>query len=664
MGSPQNYSNDTLSRISRASKDQVLQIIFSEWEYYNPENRTWSLRLYLTAGKKMLEYGQAFIGYDILTEGLKYYPNNVILLQQQALALARLGKTGKAQEILLRLYKKGNRHPDTIGILARTYKDLWKKSTDNKQGFLRLSRDKYLEGFNKNKDDEYTGINAASLSLFLGEHNKARDIASRVGEICRRKRPRDESNRYWVQVSLALANMILGDYKRAAECYKKAFEKASGMHANLATTIQQDRLVLNYLKSRGLYPDKPHDTLEKILDPGNIVFCVGHMMDHPDREYPRFPPALEPEVRLRIRKTLNELNATIGYSSAACGTDILFAEEMLLRRADLHIHLPFRREDFIKTSVQFAGEGWGERFRKILERASSVIEPVGESYLGDDCLFGFGNEVTIGKVSLHADTLGITPNLLAVWDGKSGDGRFGTSDVVKFWKKHFGSNLNIINITELYPTGSYSITDRKSKMYRRPKVKRNVTCTSNLRGLSRKIMPMLIADVVRFSKILEEQIPYFMHKFLGEIKSLTESKQFAPSFKNTWGDTLFFIFKNVSDAARFALELRDLVLCTDWRKKGLPDETNIRIALHAGPVYSGVNPISGKRDYYGSHVNRTARIEPVTLPGSVYVSEPFAALLRAKGVSNVVCEYIGQQTLAKEYGVYPIYLLRRVNEVE
>ena len=174
---------------------------------------------------------------------------------------------------------------------------------------------------------------------------------------------------------------------------------------------------------------------------------------------------------------------------------------------------------------------------------------------------------------------------------------------------------------------------------------------------------MLFADVVAFSKLFEADLPYFMDEFMGAIGELTHSKRFAPTFKNTWGDGVFCIFKRVSDAACFALELRDLVRQTDWEKRGLPVNTEMRIALHAGPVYSGRDHVSGRWNYFGSHVSRSARLEPVTRPNSVYVSEPFAALLRATRVTDLVCEYIGQLPLYHNYGVYPVYLLRRVDEI-
>ena len=112
---------------------------------------------------------------------------------------------------------------------------------------------------------------------------------------------------------------------------------------------------------------------------------------------------------------------------------------------------------------------------------------------------------------------------------------------------------------------------------------------------------------------------------------------------------------------------------TDWTEYGLPREMSIRIGLHAGPVFAGIDPITGTLNYYGSHVNRAARIEPVTVPGNIYVSEQFAALLTAEGEVAAqdarragrtwhpafACEYIGTLDLARDFGCLPTYHLRR-----
>ena len=69
--------------------------------------------------------------------------------------------------------------------------------------------------------------------------------------------------------------------------------------------------------------------------------------------------------------------------------------------------------------------------------------------------------------------------------------------------------------------------------------------------------------------------------------------------------------------------------------------------------------IGGREDYLGTHVSRAARIEPITPKGQVYASEVFAAIAFAERVGEFTCEYVGQIGLAKEYGTYPTYHVRR-----
>ena len=92
----------------------------------------------------------------------------------------------------------------------------------------------------------------------------------------------------------------------------------------------------------------------------------------------------------------------------------------------------------------------------------------------------------------------------------------------------------------------------------------------------------------------------------------------------------------------------------------LPENTNIRIALHAGPAYEIDDPVTGRPGFAGMHISRAARIEPVTPPGEVYVSEAFAALLAFDdNQERFACEYVGTVPMAKEYGRFRTYRLAR-----
>jgi class 3 adenylate cyclase len=101
------------------------------------------------------------------------------------------------------------------------------------------------------------------------------------------------------------------------------------------------------------------------------------------------------------------------------------------------------------------------------------------------------------------------------------------------------------------------------------------------------------------------------------------------------------------------------MLDVEWTALGLVDASPIRIALHAGPVFCGFDPIMGRDNYFGASVTKAARIEPVTPPGIVYTSEAFAASLAATKHGEFALEYMGRLALAKGYGESRIYRLDR-----
>ena len=129
----------------------------------------------------------------------------------------------------------------------------------------------------------------------------------------------------------------------------------------------------------------------------------------------------------------------------------------------------------------------------------------------------------------------------------------------------------------------------------------------------------------------------------------------APLFQNTWGDGLYLVFSNVSEAGSFALKLAKRMALIDLDKLGLPKTLALRMSLHAGPVYRYQDQIIDRPNYLGSHVNRAARIEPVTPPGQIYVTDAFAALAELDAPGQFRFNYVGKIPLAKSYGEFPIY---------
>jgi class 3 adenylate cyclase len=169
----------------------------------------------------------------------------------------------------------------------------------------------------------------------------------------------------------------------------------------------------------------------------------------------------------------------------------------------------------------------------------------------------------------------------------------------------------------------------------------------------------MFSDIVGFSKLTDVQVEQFVRGFLVIVGSFVGRTAHSPTYKNTWGDALYFQFADVRTAGQFALELHDTVREIDWTRIALPP-LMLRTGLHAGPLFAHRDPVTGQRCLWGRHVTRAARIEPVTPPGEVYASQEFAALAAAEGIQEFDCEPVGRVSLAKAYDpAARLYYVRR-----
>lgn len=163
---------------------------------------------------------------------------------------------------------------------------------------------------------------------------------------------------------------------------------------------------------------------------GTVVIFSGHMIDSPNRTPMRFPDSGERRAADAIRDKIQALNAKIGYSSAACGGDILFLEAMQNREAETHIFIPFLKQDFIRTSVSFSHKRWIERFDNVLSKATSVTYSTEERYQGNDILFRYCNDCMREAALLHAAKLGKEVIGLLLLEERSESEPGGTRDML------------------------------------------------------------------------------------------------------------------------------------------------------------------------------------------------------------------------------------------
>ena len=626
-----------------------LSSLIALWHSHTPGEWSSNPEVYKRLGERVLKLGEPLLAYDILTEGLASFQNDVRLRQLLALSLARSGATQRANSILTRLREEGHHDEETLGILARTHKDLWTQATEpgERKRQLGLAYEFYAEAYRLN-GGYYAGINAATLGLLLGKKDRARALAREVKRECFRELENAaDAYQYWPLATLGEAALILGRWSEAEDRYAQAAELGRGQFAELSSTRRNARLILEYLGR------DPKD-IEQCFQIPKVVVFAGHLIDRPGRRTPRFPPQLEPAVRNAIRSRLKKLGAGFGYSSAACGSDILFLEALIENGLEAHVVLPYDKKSFAKDSVTFLPRSkWGVRFEQVLARASEIITASSQRLGEGSMSFEYTNLVLQGLAHMKARQLETEVVPLAVWDQKPGDGPGGTASMIGLWQG-LGLNVEMINLARiLHRQCPKLVSENGGKPAIVPRRR------GGAKNFSTRIMAMLFADAVHFSKLTEAQIPLFVKEFLGTIAALIDRSSNAPVVKNTWGDGLYFVFRNVREAGLFALELCEDLNGRHWTDRGLPATLNLRIALHAGPVYSCTDPVLQQQTYTGTHVSRTARMEPITPPGQVYASQEFAALAAAQGLREFTCDYVGQTPLAKGYGTFPTFHVRR-----
>lgn len=622
---------------------------------------------HLAHGKQLLKSGEPLRAYDVLASGVEQFPGDPGLRQQLALALARSGAPQAASRLLTRLVDEGHRDEETLGILARTHKDMGLADSDpaGARHHLALAGQHYRSAFVATRG-YWSGINAATMAVILGDRAAAETLARTVQQLCRARLddPIDDGERYWVLSTLGEAATILREWSAAADWYGRAVELGRGQWGNLHTTRRQLRLLLRHLGAEA------PDVESAFVIPRVCVFS-GHLIDRPDRGTPRFPLEIQASVREQIARRLRELEVGFGYGAAACGGDTLFHEELVALGAESHVVLPYAREAFCVDSVDLVpGSDLIARFARVLERATDVKEISSQRIGAGDFSFEYANRYVQGLAQARAASLDTEIVALAAWDRRAGDGPGGTASCIAQWQAA-GIRIEIVDLAEILDHAGVATTPTHATPVSPAPGASDVTSVtpagpsrigSTAHGATRgedfspDICGLLFADAVGFSKLGEAQVPLFVRHFLGMVGELARSSSHRPEVANTWGDGLYCVFRQIGDAGRFALDLCDRVKATDWAALGLP-HLGTRIGVHAGPVHACTDPVTGRPNYVGAHVSRAARIEPITPPDHVYASEAFVALATASGSRDMRFTYVGQAPLAKNFGRYPMYLL-------
>jgi tetratricopeptide (TPR) repeat protein len=158
----------------------------------------------------------------------KYLQRTLLIREQLAFALNRIGRSKEAEIVLLDAIEEYGNSGETLGLLGRVYKDRWKNETNEvlKESWLYKAIDTYVKGYEADIRDAYPGINAITLMSLLDEVDPRLEALLPVVLFAVQQRLSQKNPDYWDYVTLMELEVIARNPKKAKEILIKALPLA------------------------------------------------------------------------------------------------------------------------------------------------------------------------------------------------------------------------------------------------------------------------------------------------------------------------------------------------------------------------------------------------------------------------------------------------------
>lgn len=195
----------------------------------------------------------------------------VMVREQRALALNRLGRSEEAERELLDLLSERGPSSETYGLLGRVYKDRWEIAT--RQGvpealqaaLIRKAIAAYRNGFEADWRDAYPGVNAVTLMEFETPKSKEQRALLPIVEYAASRRVAAGTPDYWDYATLLQIAVLRGDPVDAGSHLADALlYQREGWEGE--TTARNIRLVREARQGRGESAEWIEAIEEKLLE--------------------------------------------------------------------------------------------------------------------------------------------------------------------------------------------------------------------------------------------------------------------------------------------------------------------------------------------------------------------------------------------------------------
>lgn len=582
-----------------------------------PTPSTAPLETWLQRVGKARRIGDYLHMFDLAAHGLLEHPDAIELEYQSVLALARSGATNRAAARVAALEKAGRLAAiadrrlanDFAALEGRLLKDRAVEAAGaQRTELLRSSAAAYEAAFGRGKDDHYLAINAASMWFLAGDGDRAAAMAREALRLSAGS-PDD----YWAAATAGEASVLLDDIAGAVATLGRAARLPGVTQDQIAATRKQMRL-LSEVKNLGRV------LIDALGEPEVLCFLRerGASVSAFDGS-----PAARAALAAALDRVLPRDGAATAFLTLLDPLDICLAQALLDREAELNLVLPSSAD-----VCREAGDAeWDAPYGDCVARARTVSVVTDAGRADEPTSLSLCLEQEMGLTLLRAEALDTTARRMT-----------------------------------LASPGGALVLEAAPLLAR--KRGRPGAAAADPPPPARVKRALVFGDVKGFSTLKEPEMPAFLDHVIGGFGDALDAFGNAVEYAETAGDGIYLVVSDVSTAARCCLALQDTMRPERLAKVGLPNVQGLRVSAHVGPVSRGYDRVTKRNKFFGTEIIRTARIEPVTQVGAIYVTEQFAATLYCEAGGEFRCEYVGIQPMAKGYGQCRMYSLRRARPAE
>lgn len=569
---------------------------------------------------RLLESGDLLVAFDRACEHLKEFPEAESLKHKGLLALANAGAVERAGRLFGEWGLANSRETHVLALEARIAKERALRLAGNERREALLASAALYRRLYEMKADTYLAINLATLLFLAGKRTEAGEVARLVLDDPATIAGAD----YWALATRAEANLLLGRLDDARSSLEAARAVGASPRARV-TTRRQLRLILGE-------SGQSREEADAFLAPLAVRKTVHYVAaGAPGEGWDAFEGDVLGNARKAIRSALRSLGPGAVFGSLGTPAEILFAEEALKDDIELHVVLPLPTAIFTRLFLKDAGTRWVKRFEHCCANAHRLDLVAEDPESDDPALADYAASVAMGLALLRAQHLDGEAMQVVLRDTRERR-KSAASAVTATWARD--------------PRRHHVVLPLDGNPGRALK---------RARPVPRRCCALVFGDVPGFSGLPDKYLPVFWDTVMKVIGDVVKENEGELALRNTWGDAIHFVVPDVRNAAEICLEVQRRLSGLDGRRLGWEGPPTMRIGAHYGPVFEGWDPIAAQQTYYGRALSRAARIEPITPPGTVYVTEAFAAILLLESRGEFTCTYVGQVPLAKGFGTFRMY---------